>query len=199
MPGWVCIDRSPNIWLSRYPRVKRLLRKVGVLADGHMAQWDREVVRGDVRRLSYADGTVDAIYSSHMLEHIYLDDARQVLAESHRVLKRGGIIRLALPDATENARALVAGEEAGDGGAGESFNYHLLAHPPARPTLVRSLVGKTGAHTHLWQPTPTMVKSMLEAAGFVDVTMRTYREGDLPGVEGIETRPEGFHIEARAS
>lgn len=196
-PGWVCIDRSPNIWLSRFPFVKRLLGRLGILSEGHMAPWDLEVVRGDVRALGYSDGSVDAIYSSHMLEHIYLADARQVLREARRVLKPNGVLRLALPDAAEHARRLVAGEEAGDGSAAEVYNAALLAHPAQRTSGVRAFVGNAGAHTHLWQPTPSLLAKMLQEVGFRDIRRRRFREGDLPGVEGIEMREEGFHMEAR--
>src|SRR5450631_1077887 len=98
--GWVCIDRSPSVLLSRVPLVKRALRRMGILSEAHMTAWDPAIQRHDIRSLPYADGSVDAIYSSHALEHIYLGEARQVLADSARVLRPGGMIRLALPDAT---------------------------------------------------------------------------------------------------
>ena len=41
---------------------------------------------------------VDAIYASHMLEHLDRAEARSFLAECRRVLKPGGILRLAVPD-----------------------------------------------------------------------------------------------------
>jgi hypothetical protein len=40
---------------------------------------------------------------------------------------------------------------------------------------------------------------MLIEAGFTDIRRCAYRQGNLPGVEDIETRPEGFHMEAIAS
>lgn len=196
-PGWVCIDRSPNIVLSRHPAVKRALRRVGVLNDGHMAHWDSDVRYGDVRRLEFLDHSVDAIYSSHMLEHIYLADVRCVLSEARRVLRVGGIIRLALPDVTTLAAELLAGEDAGDSGAGHRFNLALLAHPDSPPRGFRTVLGIAGGHIHRWQPTPAMVSAMLEDAGFHDVRRLPFREGDLPDLARVETRSEGFHLEAR--
>lgn len=46
----------------------------------------------------FADNTVDLIYSCHMLEHIPRHDVHAVLAEWYRVLRPGGILRLAVPD-----------------------------------------------------------------------------------------------------
>lgn len=46
----------------------------------------------------FADGSVDLIYSCHMLEHLPRNEVEDVLKEWHRVLKPGGILRLAIPD-----------------------------------------------------------------------------------------------------
>ena len=57
------------------------------------------VQRHDLRRpLPFADGTFDAVYSSHVLEHLERDHAPRVLAEMRRVLKPGGIVRVVVPD-----------------------------------------------------------------------------------------------------
>jgi predicted SAM-dependent methyltransferase len=52
----------------------------------------------DVTRLPYADGAVDMIYSSHLLEYFDRDEAINVLKEWCRVLKVGGKIYLSVPD-----------------------------------------------------------------------------------------------------
>ena len=46
----------------------------------------------------FADSTVELIYCSHALEYFDRDQARLVLAEWYRVLRPGGILRLAVPD-----------------------------------------------------------------------------------------------------
>lgn len=46
----------------------------------------------------FADQSVDLIYSCHMLEHLRRNEVAIVLREWHRVLKPGGILRLAVPD-----------------------------------------------------------------------------------------------------
>ena len=46
----------------------------------------------------FADQSVDLIYSCHMLEHLHRNEVEVVLREWHRVLKDGGILRLAVPD-----------------------------------------------------------------------------------------------------
>ncbi|MCR4922701.1 MAG: methyltransferase domain-containing protein [Lachnospiraceae bacterium] len=55
-----------------------------------------------LKKLPFSDNEVDAIYSSHMIEHFTSDQAHSWLKECHRVLKPGGVIRLVAPD-LENA------------------------------------------------------------------------------------------------
>ena len=55
---------------------------------------------GDAQDLSrFADGTFAELYASHVLEHFdYVDELPRVLAEWHRVLAPGGVLRLSVPD-----------------------------------------------------------------------------------------------------
>jgi GT2 family glycosyltransferase/2-polyprenyl-3-methyl-5-hydroxy-6-metoxy-1,4-benzoquinol methylase/spore maturation protein CgeB/Tfp pilus assembly protein PilF len=55
-------------------------------------------LRLDIFDLPLASGSVDEMFSSHMLEHLGKYEVPKALAEWHRVLKDGGRIRLNLPD-----------------------------------------------------------------------------------------------------
>lgn len=53
----------------------------------------------DARRpFFFSDQTFDYIFSEHMIEHMSYRDGLNMLAECHRVLKRGGRIRISTPD-----------------------------------------------------------------------------------------------------
>lgn len=52
----------------------------------------------DITKLDYDDNSVDLIYASHVLEYFDQVEVVDVLSEWYRVLKKGGIIRLAVPD-----------------------------------------------------------------------------------------------------
>ena len=55
--------------------------------------------RHEIDRLPmFADETVDLIYACHCFEYFDRQEAPRVLAEWHRVLKKSGILRLAVPD-----------------------------------------------------------------------------------------------------
>ena len=46
----------------------------------------------------FSDGSVDLIYASHVLEHFGRNEVQAVLKGWHRVLKSGGVVRIAVPD-----------------------------------------------------------------------------------------------------
>ena len=191
--GWVNIDRSPSMILDSVPGAKWALHHVIGLHPGHLVKWPRGIRRHDVTKgLPFADGSVSAIYSSHTLEHLYLDDAERVLRECRRVLSAGGILRLALPDSRLLARCLV------DGGSGLEFNKGLNAQPLVRPSLRSRLIALTGANVHRWQPTADLVRNLLQDAGFHGITELTFQNGALPDLATVEHRMESMFIEAIA-
>lgn len=50
--------------------------------------------------LPFADGMVDNIYCSHVIEHVTDETAGRFLSEASRVLRPGGVLRIATPDAS---------------------------------------------------------------------------------------------------
>lgn len=71
----------------------------------------KSILRVDIRSLPYEDSSVDAIYASHVLEHIPRGDTRNAVKEWARVLKPGGWIRVAVPDINYAAQLLVDNPE----------------------------------------------------------------------------------------
>ena len=54
-----------------------------------------------------ASGSVDAVYSSHNIEHVFPHEVHTVLLEFHRVLKEDGIVVLTCPDLQSVCQAVV--------------------------------------------------------------------------------------------
>lgn len=64
-----------------------------------------EVIIADLRRgIPFPAGAFDVVYHSHVLEHLPRPKARDMIAECHRVLKAGGLIRVVVPDLESLAR-----------------------------------------------------------------------------------------------
>jgi predicted SAM-dependent methyltransferase len=57
------------------------------------------IIRHDIRRgLPFQENTFDAVYHSHVLEHLTALDGERFLYECYRVLRPGGILRIVVPD-----------------------------------------------------------------------------------------------------
>jgi hypothetical protein len=65
----------------------------------------------DVKKLPYADNTVDEVRALHIIEHFDFFEGQEVLKEWCRVLKPGGKLILETPDFLESCRAFVNGTE----------------------------------------------------------------------------------------
>ena len=50
------------------------------------------------RPFPVADGVFNYIYTEHLIEHLTREQASHMLRECHRVLKRGGVLRVVCPD-----------------------------------------------------------------------------------------------------
>ena len=89
--------------------------------------------RVPVNALGFAeDNSVDLIYAAHVLEHFGRHEVDQVLREWYRVLKRGGILRVAVPDF---AAVVQRYTETGDtnelvglvsGGQRDAYDFHKI-------------------------------------------------------------------------
>lgn len=52
----------------------------------------------DVKKLDYKNETIDEIFTSHMIEHVFLSDFLEMLKEWKRVLKKGGNLYILCPN-----------------------------------------------------------------------------------------------------
>ena len=50
------------------------------------------------RPLPFGSETFDGIFCEHVLEHFTNDNGRKLLIECHRILKKGGVLRVVVPD-----------------------------------------------------------------------------------------------------
>jgi predicted SAM-dependent methyltransferase len=109
--GWVNVDYALGAWLARVPLFRQFNRKIKIFN----LDWDPRIHLHDLtRNFPWQDESVDVVYSSHMLEHFSREHGRLFLAECHRVLKIGGIIRIVVPDLEYIARQYLDGQVPAD-------------------------------------------------------------------------------------
>ena len=199
-PDWINYDNSPSVWLARWPILASLAARLGLI-DRHGLAFvafcrSHRIRHADAaRRIPHGAGTVDAIYASHMLEHLDRAEARSFLAECRRVLKPGGILRLAVPDLRTAAYQYL---QMGDA---ESFMRRLqfdLDKPRGPVARLRRMLG--GGRGHHWMYDRDSLVALVEGAGFVDVEPveegRT-RIADPGGLDLAEREVDSLCLEAR--
>lgn len=64
----------------------------------------------DITTLPYSTESVDLVYSSHVIEYFSRDEIEKILQEWKRVLKPGGVIRLAVPNFAIIAELYLSGK-----------------------------------------------------------------------------------------
>ncbi|HEX5104362.1 MAG TPA: methyltransferase domain-containing protein [Pirellulaceae bacterium] len=73
------------------------------------------VIEHDLRRgLPFADNTCEAVYHSHVLEHLEPEEGRGLIAECFRVLRPGGVLRVVVPDLEGITKQYLASLDAAD-------------------------------------------------------------------------------------
>lgn len=112
-------ERANRFDSSEFARPHRLHLGPGVgwtKPDGSWITLDADPRRADLvvdfntfSRLPLAEGSVAAIYGSHVFEHMSIYVAPRMFEECRRVLAPGGVMRLVLPDAERSIREYVAG------------------------------------------------------------------------------------------
>jgi predicted SAM-dependent methyltransferase len=120
--------------------------------------------------LPFPDGSVAAIYSSHMLEHfLYPQPMLGLLRECHRVLVPGGWISIAVPDAAIYLRAYFHPEEF------DAARYCLditgLSYR-SKIDFVNYMAHMAGTHRHLFDQAALL--AVLAEAGFAEVRAREF-------------------------
>lgn len=91
---------------------------------------DKHVLQYDLRKpLPFANNTFDVVYHSHILEHFTKEDAQKFINECFRVLKPGGIVRIAIPDLeiiTKNYLKFLEAAQSGDKMSEANYDWTML-------------------------------------------------------------------------
>src|ERR1700704_5440916 len=89
--GWLNTDVTPHMAIARVPGLAPALRRAGRLSDERWTAYEDGTFRAlhylDLTQpLPYPDGAFEAVFGSHVLEHLTPGEASTLLRELHRVL-----------------------------------------------------------------------------------------------------------------
>jgi SAM-dependent methyltransferase len=86
-----------------------------------------EVIAHDLRRgIPLEADSCDVVYHSHVLEHMRRPEAKKFLSECYRVLKPGGVLRIAVPDLERICRVYLEKLEAAGTSVAAAADYDWM-------------------------------------------------------------------------
>jgi SAM-dependent methyltransferase len=182
--GWTHLDGS---WQAKIAG-RRWLAPVGrAILNKEIGHWPAGVKYCDVRRgLGFGSDAVAVVYSSHMLEHLHRVEAARFLREINRSLRRGGVLRIVVPDLAaivgcyQTHRASPAA--AGPGGSSDLLMDMLLLRPRSNANggAAGWVKRATDLHEHKWMYDAEGLRALFAEAGFVNAERRGFLESAIP-------------------
>lgn len=139
--------------------------------------------------IPFATGTVDAIYSSHLFEHLTYTEGQGLLRECMRALKPGGTFSIAVP----NARLYIEGYLALRDLPAEYFGWSAAFNRTTAIDAVNYVAYMAGEHKYMFDQENLV--HILVAHGFVGVRPRAFDpetdllERDFESVYAIGSKP----------
>jgi SAM-dependent methyltransferase len=127
------------------------------------------------------DDSVDAIWASHCIEHLYAHQVRSALAEFHRILRLDGFACIIVPDLQTIARYIV-----------EDRLHEVVYRAPAGPVTAHDIVfgfapSIAAGHwrmAHRCGFTPALMLQRLGEIGFGETILRRRPNLELAAVVG---------------
>lgn len=157
LPGWINLDRARG----------EAVDIVWDICDG----------------LPFPAESCSAIFGEHVIEHITKDDAFKLLTECHRVLQRGGVIRLSTPDAGRYLRAYAGNDD--------FLNHPAFELPMETPMdRINQMMREYGQH--LWTYDAPALMLLLKQAGFTEVAEQQLGISYHPRMQGIDSEARAF-------
>lgn len=151
----------------------------------------------DIRKaLPLPDGCLDGIYSEHCLEHLDFESCKKAVKAFHRMLKPGGFLRVAVPDAGLYLRCYA-----------EHGGNHQAAFPAvgaderdrdgATAMMVVNRVFRDYGHRYAYDE-ETLCK-LLSEAGFAQPARAGFRRGQCETllIDTPSRAAESLYVEAR--
>ena len=198
-PGWVNIDNSTSVLLARLPkRLTSWLAGLRLLEPGQAHAVDAArvggVTYGNATRLPLEDGSVDVLYSSHMLEHLDRSEADRFISECLRVIRSGGWLRLVVPDLSFYVEAYNRRKDADELLEGLFLSRRRVL---GVRRLADVLVGFRG---HRWMYDELSLAELVRHGGFESVEVLDPGETRIPDILGLdlsERAEDSIFLEAR--
>lgn len=139
--------------------------------------------------LPFKDDSVDFIFNEHFLEHLTVQEGLRAIMDFKRVLKPGGVLRIAMPDLV-GVINLYTDKDAMKNSA-EFFQKFGLGFVKTRAEMINMNFRWWG---HQWLYDWEELERRLQESGFTQIKQCQLRQSDNPELVNLETRNESTLI-----
>lgn len=176
--SWRNFDASPTLRFERLPLIGRLYTRNAV-------RFPENVEYGDiVKGLPVHDDSGKAVYCSHVLEHLSLEDFRTALVNTHRILEKGGIFRLVVPDLEYYVKTYCSDSSQE---AAISFMKETCLGMETRSRSLKGFIFQWLQNSqHLWMWDFKSMVAELDKAGFVEIRRARLGDSSEPMFKEVE-------------
>ncbi len=182
-PQWENYDVSPTLQIRKIPIIGKIISRLL-----HDIPFPEHIKVGNiVKGLPLPKSSVDVMYSSHVLEHMSYEDAKQAIANVYLHLKPGGVFRSVLPDIEVLMKEYQAHKLLNNPNAANIFLQEALLGLEEKPKgLLRKFIAIFGNYHHLWMWDFESLSAELAKAGFVNIKRCTPGDSSDKMFEHIE-------------
>lgn len=174
--------------------------------------------------IPFKDNSIDAVYHSHLFEHLDRDVAIKFLIEIKRVLKPDGIIRISTPDFERYCRDYINHYDQVIKNSSDAKNHGIYFERILEQSVRREASGtkkqnkimryieniilgdaRQRGETHQWMYDKVSLGYLLKSIGFKNVASQSFNKSLIPdwneyqldcNSDLTENKPESMYIEA---
>ena len=189
IPGWINIDGSLTALLGsrRFNFINKILYKLAGSSQFYsFDQFNKIIKECDLKfynlrkGVPLGDGSADFIFISHFLEHIGKADGKNFLKECLRSLKKGGVLRIAVPDLDI------------------AFEYYKRGEVEKMLDFFFYTSENWDFSAHKYSYNFDLLKQYLEEVGFSKIEKKSYQNGECPDIEFLDVYPEhSLYVECK--
>jgi predicted SAM-dependent methyltransferase len=194
--NWLNVDGSWNAWLSQHATIRQIINLLKIVPKCQIEiNWAQNIYIYDIRKpLPFETNSFVAVYASHLLEHIYLTEAKSLLKECFRVLKSQGVLRMVVPDLKAIINEYITGVESIKLPLMDDIKtradilnrklYYRYPFPTKGSIFYKIYTALTDFHLHKWSYD---ADSLIYWAGFQNVKEMGPFESRIEGIEEVES------------
>lgn len=178
--SWHNFDASPSLYFEKIP----ILGNLYTIND---ARFPTDARCGDiVKKQLCTSNSADAVFCSHMLEHVSLEECKKAIGNIYSMLKTGGCFRLIVPDL--NYFALQYIDNPNIDGAHKFMKDSGLGIERPAVSMFEKLRRAIGFSRHLWMYDEKTLTFELERVGFMKIRRCVFGDAQIPEFSEVEDR-----------